>query len=104
MAVTSIVRLTDVLAGDAWAQALEITQSGADFTGFALDLEWDGSVAPVVAGTVNALDHGRIDASLSLTSGETTTLGDQVYNGRLKLSYPGFDWQTILRFTLRIAT
>ena len=104
MAVPSVVRLTDILGGDAWAQPFEFTQSGADFTGFALALEWDGQYNPVVAASVDPLDHGRVTGSFSLTSGQTTAMADQVYNGRLKLAYPSFDWQTISRFTLRIAT
>jgi hypothetical protein len=102
MAVASVVRLTDIIAGDAWAQDVKITQSGADFTGFALDLEWDGSVQPVVTAVVHPGNNAQIDAVLSLASADTQTMAGFTASGRLKLSYPQLAWQTILRFTLRI--
>jgi hypothetical protein len=108
MALTS-QKLYDAYVGDAWTQAITISQDGADFTDFSLDvlLFKDGNLVPsaqypLVAGTLDSSGTSKIDAVITGSAEQTTQLGKGFYTGHLRLTVPAFGPVTIFVFTFAI--
>lgn len=107
MAIPKVRSLDDSLVADSWAQVVKITKSGWDFTGYELSLTFTkGGVAAAVTPTLtSALAEGNpaeIDLTMSLTAGQTTTLGAGTYAGNLRLTQAALGSFLILRFTLKL--
>jgi hypothetical protein len=109
--------LGTIFVGDAWKQAVAIQQTNQDFTGFVLGCELYSVTAPpamtpvtpvpTVTGTLatTITTNDTINAVLSLSSANTSSLGVGFYIGRLRLTLASssFGPTTIFEFSFRIS-
>jgi hypothetical protein len=105
-------KLPNIYVGDAWMQAVTISQAGVDFTGFTLDVELFKMVVPptyapitpvpTITSALDPDDPSIIAAELHLTEAQTTALGVGFFMGRLRLTSDDYGPTTILEFNFNV--